>query len=176
MRKSAFTLVEKILIMAGMILLAILVLFLFTGALTMVHSDGVALVNNALEIVRTKEIFPDQWVGATMIFWFQYAIAFFLLFVQNYLLAKTFAQVIWLTILLGSVIFVSRKVLKNNSWIVAVPILFTCWSVNLHYDMLFIQCPYTSILFMTLYSVGTFIWAVTNLEIWQVQKKDYVLQ
>ena len=171
MRKSAFTLVEKILIMAGMILLAILVLFLFTGALTMIHSDGVALVNNALEIVRTKEIFPDQWVGATMIFWFQYAIAFFLLFVQNYLLAKTFAQVIWLTILLGSVIFVSRKVLKNNSWIVAVPILFTCWSVNLHYDMLFIQCPYTSILFMTLYSVGTFIWAVTNLEIWQVQKK-----
>lgn len=171
-RQDSF-LSNKILLGSGGIILTILILYLFTGGLTRIHSDSAAPLNIALEMMRTGELFPDGWIGSTGIFTFQLPIWLFLQFIPDYLIAKACAQLLWTFLFIASVIFMCKKLLKNNSWIVGIPVLLTCFSIELQYDMLYIQCAYTATVFMTLYTIGAFGWAVVDFETWKVRRKRF---
>ena len=75
-----------------------LITFLFTGGITKFNSDAAAEVNLAVEMIRTNSLFPQKWISSTSIHIFQFIIYFFLHFTSNYLIAKTFAQVFVLAV------------------------------------------------------------------------------
>jgi hypothetical protein len=165
---------HQILMGSGVVITALLIMYLFTGGLTRIHSDSAGPLNLALEMIRTGEIFPDGWTGSTGVFTFQYPIWFFLQFVSDYLVAKAFAQTLWTIIFIISIIFASKKLLNNSSWIVALPLLLTLFSVDLQYDMLYVQCAYTATIFMTLYTIGFLGWALPDFQTWEVKKKRFL--
>lgn len=166
---------HKILMGAGVTVFVLLVIYLFTGGLTRIHSDSAAPLNLALEMTRTGQLFPDGWIGSTGIFTFQLPIWLFLQFIPDYLVAKAFAQTVWTILLAISVIVMSKKLLNNNSWLVSIPVLLTCFSIELQYDMLYIQCAYTVTVFITLYTIGAFGWAVIDFETWEIHRKRFAI-
>ena len=175
LKRQDSSLSNKILLGSGGIILTILILYLFTGGLTRIHSDSAAPLNIALEMMRTGELFPDGWIGSTGIFTFQLPIWLFLQFIPDYLIAKACAQLLWTFLFIASVIFMCKKLLKNNSWIVGIPVMLTCFSVDVQYDMLFIQCAYTTTVFMTLFTIGGLGSSVQHFTTWELHKKRFVL-
>ena len=170
-KKKNYPLSHQILMGTGAVVVLLLIIYLLTAGQTEIHSDSAAPLINALEMFRTGDIIPEGWHGSTGIMIFRFPIWFFLLFTSDYLLAKACAQVLWLLIMLLSVIFMSKHFFRNNSWTVIVPFLCTCISLKLRYEMLYLQCGYTFVVFAMFYGLGTLGWAIPDVSTWKWKRK-----
>ena len=165
----------KILFLSWLIVLVSLLIYLFTGGLTTFHSDSAAPVNLALEMIRTGEWFPNGWIGSTGIFLFQYPIWFFLHFTSDLLLAKTMAQVVFLGLFLLTSAFCIRKLLNNHSWIIFFLIVCSAISVSVVYEMLYVQCAYTSVMILGMLTLGFSGWSVESYLQCKINRRRFAL-
>ncbi|MDE6594287.1 MAG: hypothetical protein K2K57_14640 [Oscillospiraceae bacterium] len=119
---------DRLLFILCVVVLSVLILFVCTGIFITIASlsDVDAEVRYALEIIRSGEIFPseyttgpDVWVYARNM-----AMAPILLFTDDLLFAFSAASIIMLMPAVLSVIYCSRKIMKNNTWLIAIPLLF----------------------------------------------------
>lgn len=172
-KKLQFSFPNNILIASWIVVLILLIVYLFTGGLTAFTSDSAAPVNLALEMIRTNELFPDGWIGSTGIFILQYPIWVFLHFTSDYLFAKSSAQVLLLVFFLLAVAFCARKLLKNHCWIIYFLIVCSACS-TLAYDMMYLQCAYTSILIMEMLLLGLVGWAAENFSQGKIRNKRFL--
>ena len=135
------------------IILLLLVLYTFSGSVEWFHSDSAAQVNFALEMIRKQSPFPENWVGSTGILVPSYLILPFLWIGLDLLQAKLLVQLIYICLMAAALYLFSKKGLGNQSWILMVPCLFTDLSGGIQYDMLYIQCAYTTIIIFCLLSM-----------------------
>lgn len=162
---------DLLLLGTGGIVILLLIVYMFTAGLTKIHSDSASVVTYAQEFIRTGSLFPESWIGSTAILTLPYPICLFLQVTSDYLLSHTLAQLLWLVLLIGSLIGLSKYFFQDKSWLISIPILCTGISTDVGYDMMFIQCAYTILIFLTLYTLGSFGKAVENFETWTVNKR-----
>lgn len=146
---------EQILIMVSCLVLVGLSIFIFTYGNTWLNSDSAAAVTLANEQIKHNDIFPDAWHGSTGVMLLNFPIMFILNFTSDFLFAKSIAQMGFMLIMLASVVLFSRKVYKNNCWVLLIPVLFSFIS-STQYEMLFIQCGYTASVFLLLFTISLF--------------------
>ena len=158
-------------VIAGLIVVFSLLIYLFTASVPTINSDAAAPFNLAREMLRTGEIFPDGWVGSTGIFHFNYMIWLCLHIIPDYLLAKSVVEFLYACIFAASIVLLCRWVFRNQSWLLIIPILFTCLSFDPHYEILFVQCAYTNVLFFTFFVMAFFGRSVVDWENWVLDKK-----
>lgn len=171
MQKLRFQSRDLILFGVGILVVFLLVVYMFTAGLTLIHSDSASAVMYAQEFIRTGSLFPENWIGATAILTLPYPIWLFLHITSDYLLAHALAQLLWLALLIGSLVVLSRYFFQDKSWLISIPMLCTGISTDVGYDMMFIQCAYTIIVFMTLYTLGAFGKAVEDFEVWRINRR-----
>lgn len=162
---------DRILFGAGILVVFLLIVYMLTAGLTLIHSDYAATIMYAQEMIRTGSLFPENWLGSTGLLTLSYPIWLFLHITSDYLLAHTLAQILWLALLIGSLVVLSRDFFQDKSWLISIPMLCTGISTDVEYNMMFIECAYTIFVFMTLYTLGAFGKAVENFETWTVNKK-----
>ncbi len=139
-------------ICSGLILL-LLILYTFNGSVEWLHSDSAAQVNFALEMIRKQSPFPENWVGSTGILVHSYLILPFLWMGLDLIQAKLLLQFVYICLMAAALYLFSKKGLGNQSWILMFPCLFTYLSGGIQYDMLYIQCAYTTIIIFCLLSM-----------------------
>ena len=171
MQKLRFQSRDLILFGVGILVVFLLVVYMFTAGLTLIHSDSASAVMYAQECIRTGSLFPENWIGATGILTLPYPIWLFLHITSDYLLAHALAQLLWLALLIGSLVVLSRYFFQDKSWLISIPMLCTGISTDVGYDMMFIQCAYTMLVFMTLYTLGAFGKAVEDFEAWKINRR-----
>ena len=171
MKKLRLQTRDLILFGVGILVVCLLIVYMFTAGLTLIHSDSASTVMYAQEFIRTGSLFPENWIGSTGLITLSYPIWLFLHITSDYLLAHTLAQLLWLALLIGSLVVLSRYFFQDKSWLISIPILCTGISTGVGYDMMFIQCAYTTLIYFTLYTLGAFGKAVENFETWTVNKR-----
>ena len=171
MQKLRFQPGDLILLGVGILVVLFLIIYMFTAGLIGMHSDSASTVMYAQEILRTGSLFPENWYGATGIITLTYPIWLFFHITSDYLLAHTLAQLLSLVLLIGSLVVLSKYFFQDKSWLISIPMLCTGLSSGVKYDMLFIQCAYTILVYSTLYALGAFGKTVENFETWTIHKK-----
>ena len=162
---------DRVLFGVGILVVSLLIVYMFTAGLTGMHSDTASTVMYAQEFIRTGSLFPENWIGSTGILVLPYPIWLFLHITSNYLLAHILAQLLWLALLIGSLVALSRYFFQDRSWLISIPMLCTGISPGVGYDMMFIQCAYTFYVFMTLYTLGAFGKAVEDFGEWKINRR-----
>ena len=165
---------HMLLLVAGAIVISLLTVYMFTGSKLMFHSDSASAVTLSMEMIRTGSIWPESWVGSTGIYIAHYPIWLALHFVDDLMLAKSIGQTIWLALFLIGIFCLSRKVLKNNSWICMLPILCTYFSIT-QYDMIFVQGAYMGTLCLMFYVVSAYTAATKSFVTWEWDRKKLIL-
>lgn len=148
---------EKYFLALTVIVLTGLTIFTFTEANLSFDSDTATANLLAEEIVRAKSFFPPDWqYGQDIwIFFLHIPIAIMTLFSDNYLGMHSVSAILFISLAVVSCIYFSRKVLKNNAWLVALPLLFCGLSVQ--YSLfVFGQCAYIVPLIYTFFAPALF--------------------
>lgn len=171
MKKLRLQTRDLILFGVGILVVFLLIVYMFTAGLTLIHSDSASTVMYAQEFIRTGSLFPENWIGSTGLITLSYPIWLFLHITSDYLLAHTLAQLLWLALLIGSLVVLSRYFFQDKSWLISIPMLCTGISTGVGYDVMFIECAYTMLVFMTLYTLGTFGKAVEDFEVWRINRR-----
>ncbi len=144
--KNAFeslSLSEKFFLFLSAIVLIGLGIFTFTESNLHFNSDTATANLLAEEMVRSKSFFPPDWYYAqdVWVIFLHLPIAFMTLFSDNYLGMHSVSAIIFIALAVASCIYLSRKVFKNNAWLVALPLLFC--GLSLQYSVVvFGQCAY----------------------------------
>lgn len=172
--KSKYPSSHRLLLMAGMIVILLLTVYMFTGSRLMFHSDSASAVTLSMEMIRTGSIWPESWFGSTGIYITHYPIWLALHFVDDLMLAKSIGQMVWLGFFLIGIVLLSRKVLKNNSWICIVPLLCTYFS-NVQYDMIFVQDAYVGTLCLMFYTASAYVVAIKSFTTWEWDYRKLLL-
>ncbi len=134
---------EKFFLALSVIVLIGLAIFTFTEANLSFNSDTATANLLAEEMIRAKSLFPPDWYYAqeVWIFFLHIPIALMTIFSDNYLAMHSFAAIFFIALAVASCIYFSRKVLKNNAWMVAFPMIFC--GLSLQYSVVvFGQCAY----------------------------------
>lgn len=149
---------EKILLLLSCFVLVSLLVFTFTGANLSFNSDTATANLLAEEMVRTGQYFPKDWVAGQdlWVFFLHTFIAVFTLFSDDFFFMRSLASVIFIIMAVLSVIYCSRKVTKNNSWLISVPLMFC--GVSAEYStVVFGQCAYITPLIYSFFFIALFI-------------------
>ena len=152
------SIIERILFILVVLVLVSLLIFTFTGSNLYFNSDTATANILAEEIVRTHQYFPEGWYAGQdlWVFYLHTFIAVFTLFSDDYLFMRSLACTIFIIMAVLSCIYCSRKVMKNNSWLVAVPLLFC--GISLEYStVVFGQCAYITSMIYTFFFIALFI-------------------
>ena len=106
---------HMLLLVAGVIVIFLLTVYMFTGSKLMFHSDAASAVTLSMEMIRTGSIWPESWVGSTGIYIAHYPIWLALHFVDDLMLAKSIGQTIWLAIFIIGIFFLAGRFLKTTA-------------------------------------------------------------
>jgi len=117
--------------------------FIFTGANIIFNSDTATANLLAKEQMEVDQFFPRNWTYAQDIWTFFLNIPMIFLsgFMKNQLMLRSTAVLIQTVFFATILMFFSRKILKNNSWILYCAILFTGMS-EYYLENMFGQAAY----------------------------------
>lgn len=103
-----------------------LLIYTFTGSNLDFNSDMASVNILAEEIVRTHQYFPDTWYSGQdlLVFFLHTFIVPLTLFSDDYLFMRSVAVTIFIILSLLTCVYCSRKTMKSNMWLIAVPLLF----------------------------------------------------
>lgn len=133
--------------------------YIFTEGNRYINSDSASVVLYAVEMLKKGQLFPEGWHHGTGISLFPFPVCLFMLLGADYLFARNLAQLLFALLILISIILFSRRYLKNNSWLLAAPLLFSYIS-EVQYQMFFVEAAYASQIFILFFSLTCFIWVV----------------
>ena len=152
------SIIEMVLFALTTLVLVSLLIFTFTGSNLRFNSDTATANILAEEMVRTGQYFPRNWNGGQDLwaFFLHTFIAFFTLFSDDYLFMRSLSCTVFIIMAVVSCIYCSRKAMKNNSWLVSVPLLF-CGISNEYSTVVFGQCAYVSSLTYTIFFIALLI-------------------
>ena len=133
-------------------------IYTFTGSNLGFNSDTATANILAEEIVRTHQYFPESWnAGQDLwVFFLHTFIVPLTLFSDDYLFMRSVAVTIFIIMALLSCVYCSRKVMKSNMWLAAIPLLF-CGISPEYSDVVFGQAAYLHPMIYTLFFIALFI-------------------
>lgn len=135
-----------------------LLIYTFTGSNRGFNSDTATANILAEEIVRTHQYFPESWnAGQDLwVFFLHTFIVPLTLFSDDYLFMRSVAVTIFIIMAVLTCVYCSRKAMKSNMWLVAVPLLF-CGISGEYSDVVFGQAAYLAPLIYTLFFIALFL-------------------
>lgn len=134
---------EKFLFFLCIFVISALTVYTFTGFNLSMNSDAAIANIIAEEIVRTGRYFPPDWNYGTSLWIFGVftLVVPLTYFVENWLVARSIACIVFIILAIASCVYCSSKIFKNNMWLVAVPLLF-CGIGAEYSEVVFGQCAY----------------------------------
>lgn len=135
-----------------------LLVFTFTGANLDFNADTATANILAEEIVRTHRYFPENWnAGQDLwVFFLHTFIVPLTIFSDDYLFMRSVAVTIFIIMAVLTCVYCSRKAMKSNMWLVAVPLLF-CGISGEYSFVVFGQSAYLPPLIYTLFFIALFL-------------------
>lgn len=132
---------------------------------TCIHSDTATATILSNSIVDNKSYFPATWNYVNGDIWVICNALFTLIpsqLMSNQSLARMIGSLVYVLLSMAGIIYQSRKMHKNNSWLISIPALFLCLFGM--YDYILYQAAYT----------GVPLWMALNMtfinEIYQLPK------
>lgn len=123
----AMPLSDKILFFVLIYCLITLSLYLFWGFNLCINSDGASASTLALEIIRSGTLIPSEWTynGDLWMFFLHVPIALIYFFTHDLIISRGIATIICMLIASLGIIWTSKSVFKNNSWILILILLYS---------------------------------------------------
>lgn len=137
---------------------------LFTYGISNIHSDNAVELTALNSIIDHKDIFPSSWIyGNGDINLMRIQVFLFLPFIslKKWAIAREMGAL--LSVLGGSfgLIFLSKKVLNNNMWLVAIPLYIVCYSGRCR-DVILDSSMYSSIMLYGTLSIALVYYFYSN--------------
>lgn len=125
------------------VLFVLTVVYMFTIWNLRAHSDMTAANILAREQMRTGQLFPETWNTSSALFivFFNLLMIPLSLFIENQLLLRNLAVLIWLCVFLILLWYLSKKYLRSNCYLIFLCFFFSGTS-DMVLDMGFVQAAY----------------------------------
>ncbi|MCH5203853.1 MAG: hypothetical protein J1F03_03840 [Oscillospiraceae bacterium] len=129
--------IERLLFLICIICITIRSVYIFTGSIEYFTSDSAAYNILGREENLTGTLYPEDWNNATAMFGFgpNVLIWAFSNFITDQMVLKNLSFFIFYLFLIASIVYVSKAIFKNRSYLVAVPIISIGFSA-VYSDML----------------------------------------
>lgn len=166
---------EIALLIANAFILAGVICFCFTKANLFFNSDSSAANMLARCMTENGSLFPSGWVYSTspMVWFLNIPIAFLSLFMSDQLLMRSISVLLFVVIAVVSIVFLSRRVLKNNAYLYIMPLMM-CSISNDYNEMVFAQAAYLPSIFIICFSIAFFLDGVDE-DFHITNKKSFVV-
>lgn len=135
--------IDKILFIFCLIVISVAVYSILTYGQTDIHSDVATATNLAQCQVRSRNIFPYTWCygnGEIWVLGLNIFVMPFSVFMQNQSLARMLGSVLITIVALTAMYYQSRKIFRNHSWLLSIPLLLVFLSGSL--DAVLYQAAY----------------------------------
>lgn len=145
------TILEKVLFLFNILVIIGVLIYQCTST-GYINSDTASIILLGKEIHDSGSLFPHSWqtAGELPAFGLQTIIAVLFSFMDDYMLMFKITSVLFIFITIASLIFFSVKALKNNAWLLAIPLII-CSRTQHYMEIVFGQCAYLlSILYIFL--------------------------
>lgn len=156
---------KRLLFLTCIICIVIGIFAILTQGQAFIHSDTATALLLAREQIRTHSLFPGSWCYVNGDLWVlsQNLLAIPLTYlIHNQPLVRALVSVLMLIITIWSIWYHSRIQMKDESWMISIPIFLVGLYGNI--DMILYQSAYTSALFKMLLCVGWYACIVESKE------------
>lgn len=157
------------------LVLTSIVIYIFRGSALSIQSDTATANLLAREQIISGKLFPKGWYYAQEIWIFALNIPILVIskFLDNQIIIREIAVLMFVVIALISVVLFHKKIFRDNSWLISVPLLFS--GMSEYYIMqLFGEAAYTSVVFIVFLSITMFLMSINqNFEI--INKKLFFM-
>ena len=137
---------------------------LFTYGISNIHSDNAVELTAIESIFTNKDIFPSSWIygnGDINLMRIQVFLVLPFIFLENWAIAREIGALF--SVLCGAygLFILSRKVLKNDMWLLAIPLYTVCYTGRCR-DVILDSSMYSSVMFYGTLSIafGYYLYSV----------------
>lgn len=166
---------EKIFIGLCILTLVSIIVYIFKGSALSIQSDTSTANLLAKEQIASGKLFPENWYYAqdVWIFALNIPILIMTIFTDNQIMMREISVLIFISIAIISVVLFHKKILRDNAWLISIPLLFG--GMSKYYIMqLFGEAAYAPIIFIVYFSLILFFLSINqNFEI--INKKIFFL-
>lgn len=145
-------LTKRVLLVGLIISVAVVIYSYFTFGLINIHSDNAVELLAIKSIFENRDITPKSWVycnGDINLMRIQAFLLLPYLIFKDWAIARECGALIITLFSSGSIILLCRKMLKDDSWLIAIPIYLIFISGAISRDVSMYSGMYTSIVFYT---------------------------